>query len=165
MYSKGPLYLDEPGINSYVTNVYHIALTNRAGRFKWHLWHIRGCQHVQNNDWLASPLLDQLIVHLCSDGVGRTGAFISAHAEMERMKAETVVDLFQFIKGMRIQRAGMVSNKVRIYVEFIRQKEASLGHCRTPHWQIYKELVSGSLLPLPKMLCVRGGQVLGKAIT
>ena len=49
---------------------------------------------------------------LCSDGVGRTGAFIAIHAEMERMKAETVVDLFQFIKGMRIQRAGMVSNKV-----------------------------------------------------
>jgi protein tyrosine phosphatase len=48
-----------------------------------------------------------------SDGVGRTGAFIATHAEMERMKAETVVDLFQFIKGMRIQRAGMVSSEVR----------------------------------------------------
>ena len=51
---------------------------------------------------------------MCSDGVGRTGAFISTHAEMERMKAETVVDLFQFIKGIRTQRAGMVSNKVSI---------------------------------------------------
>ena len=49
---------------------------------------------------------------MCSDGVGRTGAFISTHAEMERMKAETVADLFQFIKGMRVQRAGMVLNKV-----------------------------------------------------
>ena len=49
---------------------------------------------------------------MCSDGVGRTGAFISTHAEMERMKAETVVDLFQFVKGIRTQRAGMVSNKV-----------------------------------------------------
>ena len=46
------------------------------------------------------------------DGVGRTGAFISTHAEIERMKAETVVDLFQFIKGMHTQRAGMVSSKV-----------------------------------------------------
>ena len=45
--------------------------------------------------------------------MGRTGAFISTHAEMERMKAETVVDLFQFIKAVRIQRAGLVSNKVR----------------------------------------------------
>ena len=44
--------------------------------------------------------------------MGRTGAFISTHAEMERMKAETVVDLFQFIKGIRVQRPGMVANKV-----------------------------------------------------
>ena len=51
-------------------------------------------------------------MHTFSDGVGRTGALISIHAEMERMKAETVVDLFQFIKGMRTQRAGMVSSKV-----------------------------------------------------
>ena len=51
---------------------------------------------------------------MCSDGVGRTGTFISTHAEMERMKAETVVDLFQFIKSIRTQRAGMVSNKVAI---------------------------------------------------
>ena len=50
---------------------------------------------------------------VCSDGVGRTGAFISTHAEMERMKAETVVDLFQFIKAARTQRKGLVSNKVR----------------------------------------------------
>ena len=46
--------------------------------------------------------------------MGRAGAFVSIHAEMERMKAETVVDLFQFVKGMRTQRAGMVSNKVLI---------------------------------------------------
>ena len=52
------------------------------------------------------------MVFMCSDGVGRTGAFISTHAEMERMKAETVVDLFQFIKGIRTQRVGMMSNKV-----------------------------------------------------
>ena len=51
-----------------------------------------------------------------SDGVGRTGAFVSIHAEMERMKAETVVDLFQFIKASRIQRNGLVSNKVSCIV-------------------------------------------------
>ena len=56
----------------------------------------------------------KISTHLHSNGVGRTGAFISTHAEMERMKAETVVDLFQFIKGMRTQRAGMVSNKVHV---------------------------------------------------
>ena len=51
---------------------------------------------------------------LCvSDGVGRTGAFISTHAEMERMKAEAVVDLFQYIKAARVQRKGLVLTKVR----------------------------------------------------
>ena len=66
---------------------------------------------------------------VCSDGVGRTGAFISTHAEMERMKAETVVDLFQFVKGMRVQRAGMVANKVRIELHVIRLRpSAPLAH-------------------------------------
>ncbi len=30
------------------------------------------------------------------------------------MKSEAVVDMFQYIKAIRIQRAGMVSNKVDI---------------------------------------------------
>ena len=47
-----------------------------------------------------------------SDGVGRTGAFITMHAEMERMKAESVVDVFQFVKSTRLQRPGMMANKV-----------------------------------------------------
>ncbi len=47
-----------------------------------------------------------------SDGVGRTGAFITIHAQMERMKSEAVVDLFQYVKAIRIQRSDMVSNKV-----------------------------------------------------
>ena len=36
------------------------------------------------------------------------------------MKAETVVDLFQFIKAARLQRAGMVSNKVP-YISELKQ--------------------------------------------
>ena len=52
-----------------------------------------------------------------SDGVGRTGAFIATHAEMERMKAETVVDIFQFIKAARVQRARLVSNKASLSSE------------------------------------------------
>ncbi len=44
-----------------------------------------------------------------SDGVGRTGGFITIHAQMERMKSEAVVDMF---KAIRIQRPDMVSSKV-----------------------------------------------------
>ena len=31
---------------------------------------------------------------------------------MERMKAEAMVDIFQFIKAIRIQRAGLVTTQV-----------------------------------------------------
>ena len=39
------------------------------------------------------------------------------HAQMERMKAEAIVDVFQFIKSVRFQRAGLVANKVRVYFQ------------------------------------------------
>ncbi len=51
---------------------------------------------------------------ICSDGVGRSGTFITIHAQMERMKSEGVIDVFQFIKSVRFQRAGLVTNEVRI---------------------------------------------------
>ena len=52
-------------------------------------------------------------IHLFhSDGVGRTGTFISIHAQLERLKTEGVVDFFQFIKSARLHRAGLVSDVV-----------------------------------------------------
>ena len=60
--------------------------------------------------------------------MGRTGAFISTHAEMERMKAETVVDLFQFIKAARTQRKGLVSNKVHYSYTTLSDNLVSHGH-------------------------------------
>ena len=44
--------------------------------------------------------------------MGRTGAFICMHAEMEKMKSEGVVDIFQFLKSVPYQRAKLVCNKV-----------------------------------------------------
>ena len=38
------------------------------------------------------------------------------HAQMERMKSEAVVDVFQFIKSVRFQRAGLVANRVSFVV-------------------------------------------------
>ena len=43
------------------------------------------------------------------------------HAQMERMKSEAVVDVFQFIKSVRFQRAGLVANKVRFYLQLLSQ--------------------------------------------
>ena len=47
-----------------------------------------------------------------SDGLGRTGAFICIHSQLERLKTEGVVDIFQSIKSARIQRAGLVQTVV-----------------------------------------------------
>jgi len=45
---------------------------------------------------------------VCSDGIGRSGTFAALNAVLERVKVEQVVDVFQAIKAMRIQRAHLV---------------------------------------------------------
>ena len=47
-----------------------------------------------------------------SDGVVRTGTFICIHSQLERLKTEGVVDVFQAIKSARIQRPGLIPNVV-----------------------------------------------------
>ena len=47
-----------------------------------------------------------------SNGIGRTGVFITIHAQLERLKIEGVVDVFQFIKSARKQREGLVNSPV-----------------------------------------------------
>ncbi len=53
--------------------------------------------------------------HTRSNGIGRTGAFITLHAQLERLKIEGVVDVFQFIKFARKQREELVSSPVQVY--------------------------------------------------
>jgi protein tyrosine phosphatase len=48
------------------------------------------------------------VVVMCDDGMGRSGVFICAMSEVERVKVEGQFDVFQTIKGMRIQRPHMV---------------------------------------------------------
>ena len=47
-----------------------------------------------------------------SDGIGRTGVFITLHAQLERLKIEGIVDVFQFVKSARGQREGLVNSPV-----------------------------------------------------
>ena len=49
---------------------------------------------------------------LYSDGMGRTGVLISATSEIERVKVEGEVDIFQTVKAIRVQRPNMVSTVV-----------------------------------------------------
>ncbi len=45
----------------------------------------------------------------------RTGAFICMHAQIERLKTEGVVDVFQFIKSARLNRPGLVQSVVSLW--------------------------------------------------
>ena len=51
----------------------------------------------------------------CSDGMGRTGAFICLHAQIEKLKTEGVIDCFQFIKSARLNRPGLVQSVVSLW--------------------------------------------------
>lgn len=51
-----------------------------------------------------------ITVH-CSGGVGRTGVFITLSIVLERMQYEGVVDMFQTVRTLRMQRPGMVQNE------------------------------------------------------
>eukprot|EP00731_Ephydatia_muelleri_P016193 Em0009g617a len=50
------------------------------------------------------------ITVMCNDGIGRTGAFIGIYAQLERIKTEGIADIFQYIKGARLQCPGLVSS-------------------------------------------------------
>ena len=47
-----------------------------------------------------------------SDGIGRTGAFCTLYSVLERVKTEQIVDVFQAVKTLRIQRTGLLSTIV-----------------------------------------------------
>ena len=47
-----------------------------------------------------------------SDGVGRSGTFLCVHSQLERLKTEGVVDVFQTVKLARRQREHLMSKEV-----------------------------------------------------
>ena len=47
-----------------------------------------------------------------SGGCGRTGAFVAVSILLERLKTEGVVDVFQTVRALRLQRPGMVQTVV-----------------------------------------------------
>lgn len=52
------------------------------------------------------------VMFVCSNGVGRTGVFMGLHIILERMLVEGLVDVFQTVKNLRIQRPAMVQTLV-----------------------------------------------------
>lgn len=55
-----------------------------------------------------------LCVIVCSAGAGRTGTFIALSNILERVKAEGLLDVFQTVKSLRMQRPHMVQTVVCI---------------------------------------------------
>ncbi|EDO43854.1 predicted protein, partial [Nematostella vectensis] len=51
-----------------------------------------------------------ITVH-CSGGVGRTGVFCAVSILIERVKAEGLIDVFQTVQHLRLQRPAMVQTK------------------------------------------------------
>lgn len=53
------------------------------------------------------------LTYVISGGVGRTGVFCGISIMIERLKAEGVIDVFQTVQAMRLQRPAMVQTTVR----------------------------------------------------
>ena len=55
-----------------------------------------------------------IVVH-CSGGTGRTGTFIAISILLEQLKTEGMVDVFQTVRKLRLQRQGSVQTVVSLY--------------------------------------------------
>ena len=51
------------------------------------------------------------------DGVVRSGTFVCIHSQLERLKTEGVVDVFQAIKSAQIHRPGIIPNSLVYYLQ------------------------------------------------
>ena len=67
--------------------------------------------HMQSMNFV----LKMLVCYLFSDGMSRTGVFITCMSEIERVKVEGAVDIFQTVKATRAQRPHMVYTSVGYY--------------------------------------------------
>ena len=64
--------------------------------------------HWQNTQQVRGP-----ITIMCSDGIGRSGTLAAIMYVLERVLYDDVLDVFQAIKSMRIQRPHAVKYMVR----------------------------------------------------
>lgn len=56
------------------------------------------------------------VCKLCSDTVTRSGMFCAMTTIMDRCKTEGVVDVFQVVKALRVQKPGAVPTVVSLIV-------------------------------------------------
>ena len=69
-----------------------------------------------------------------SDGMSRTGVFITCMCEIERVKVEGGVDIFQTVKAARAQRPHMVYTSVRNCQNLQNQSSCKYVHILSLAW-------------------------------
>lgn len=70
--------------------------------------------HMEMFLTIKSPLGKHVYTSACySAGAGRTGTFCALSTVLERVKAEGILDVFQTVKSLRLQRPHMVQTLVR----------------------------------------------------
>ncbi|XP_041475095.1 receptor-type tyrosine-protein phosphatase delta-like isoform X1 [Lytechinus variegatus] len=69
------------------------------------LMHLVNQSHLHQKEAGPGPI----VVH-CSAGAGRTGVFIALNILMSRMEEESMIDVFQTVRGLRQQRPHMVQD-------------------------------------------------------
>lgn len=67
--------------------------------------------HMHNTLCIVRITFCLVCVH--SAGAGRTGTFCALSTVLERVKAEGILDVFQTVKSLRLQRPHMVQTLVR----------------------------------------------------
>lgn len=98
-------------------HVLHAQSANQKSRNTESLLQPQPQAHMQSTNFrhillqLAKRSFCLLSLH-CSNGVGRSGTFTTIYSQVERIKAEQVADIFQYVKGIRLQRADMLLEEV-----------------------------------------------------
>ena len=59
-----------------------------------------------------------IVVH-CNDTVTRSGMFCAIATTIEKCKTEGVVDVFQVVKALRVQKPGAVPTVVSLYNRYM----------------------------------------------
>lgn len=81
--------------------------------FRRHLLQFGGSSQFWNNFWwMLCYVANNSVGFVLSAGAGRTGTFIALSNILERVKAEGLLDVFQTVKSLRMQRPHMVQTVV-----------------------------------------------------
>ncbi|TSK14905.1 Receptor-type tyrosine-protein phosphatase epsilon [Bagarius yarrelli] len=99
-----------------------------------------------------------IVVH-CSAGAGRTGTFIALSNILERVKAEGLLDVFQTVKSLRMQRPHMVQTVHAGPLILVEDVNTMLSHAtpteiirRVSHREVSTSHIIFAPKPLPNHL-------------